>query len=77
MSDLMLIIKITKNMKRGGAKDIKRKDEHFKIILLGDSGVGKTSLIGQILGKGFKSNFKPTIGADVHQMTVDVDDKPV
>ncbi|MCY3415035.1 MAG: GTP-binding protein [Candidatus Heimdallarchaeota archaeon] len=36
----------------------------YKITLLGDGGVGKTSLRQRYLGKGFKTSYMATIGAD-------------
>jgi small GTP-binding protein len=36
----------------------------YKICLLGDGGVGKTSLRERFLGKGFQSGYILTIGAD-------------
>ena len=36
----------------------------LKIILAGDGAVGKTSLRERYLGRGFKSNYLATIGAD-------------
>ncbi|MFW9917041.1 MAG: Rab family GTPase [Candidatus Thorarchaeota archaeon] len=36
----------------------------LKIVLLGDGGVGKTSLFNRFMGKGFKSDYLMTIGAD-------------
>ena len=35
-----------------------------KICLLGDGKVGKTSLINRYLGKGFTSEYTPTLGSD-------------
>ena len=35
-----------------------------KIVAIGDSGVGKTSLIQMFEHTRFTENFKPTIGAD-------------
>ena len=44
-------------------KAIKRK-VFLKLVVIGDSGVGKSSLI-HVFQKGFFSDqFKPTIGAD-------------
>jgi len=37
-----------------------------KVVLLGDSGVGKTSLANRWISSGWNSAFKPTIGAN-HQ----------
>ncbi len=36
----------------------------LKIILLGDSGVGKTSLMNAYVSSKFNSSYKATIGAD-------------
>lgn len=36
----------------------------YKIILIGDPGVGKTSLRKRYMGDGFRSNYLMTIGAD-------------
>ncbi len=36
----------------------------LKIILLGDSGVGKTSLMRQFVQGKFENRYKATIGAD-------------
>lgn len=36
----------------------------YKVVLLGDGGVGKTSLRHRYLGEGFKANYMATIGAD-------------
>lgn len=41
-----------------------RKRALLKIIVLGDSGVGKTSLINQFAQHKFSSQYKATIGAD-------------
>ena len=45
----------------------------FKIVLLGDSGVGKTSLLSRYMDEGFFPNKPCTINADfkVKSMTVD------
>ena len=41
-----------------------RKKVLLKVIILGDSGVGKTSLMNQYVNKKFSSQYKATIGAD-------------
>ena len=38
---------------------------HFKIVVLGDGGVGKTAIIQHLLGKQFTSSYLLTIGADI------------
>lgn len=42
----------------------KRKFNTFKVIVLGDAGVGKTSLLKLFINDLFPKSYKPTIGAD-------------
>lgn len=49
----------------------------LKIIILGDSGVGKTSLMNRYVNKKFSTQYKATIGADFLTKEVVVDDKLV
>ncbi|XP_069037223.1 ras-related protein rab7-like isoform X1 [Lepisosteus oculatus] len=46
----------------------------LKVILLGSSGVGKTSLMNQYVNKMFSSQYKATIGADFLTKEIIVDD---
>eukprot|EP01043_Picozoa_sp_COSAG02_P086780 COSAG02_NODE_24174_length_695_cov_11.725441_1_plen_51_part_01 len=39
-------------------------EQLLKLILLGDSGVGKTMLMTQYVNKRFSEEHRPTIGAD-------------
>ena len=41
-----------------------RKKVLLKVIILGDSGVGKTALMNQYVNRKFSNQYKPTIGAD-------------
>ena len=54
-----------------------RKKVLLKIIILGDSGVGKTSLMNQYVNKRFSTQYKATIGADFLRKEVMIDDKLV
>ena len=54
-----------------------RKKVLLKIIILGDSGVGKTSLMNQYVNQRFSSQYKATIGADFLTKEVTIDDKLV
>ncbi|KAG5639364.1 Ras- protein Rab-7 [Sphagnurus paluster] len=47
----------------------------LKVIILGDSGVGKTSLMNQYVNKRFSNQYKATIGADFLTKEVMVDDR--
>lgn len=50
-------------------------DETFllKIILLGDPGVGKTSLRKRFMGEGFSSNYLKTLGVDISHFKYEMD----
>jgi Ras-related protein Rab-7A len=54
-----------------------RKKVLLKVIILGDSGVGKTSLMNQYVNKKFTNQYKATIGADFLTKEVMIDDKLV
>ncbi|OMJ69201.1 hypothetical protein SteCoe_33141 [Stentor coeruleus] len=49
----------------------------LKVIILGDSAVGKTSLMNQYVNKRFSQQYKATIGADFLTKEVMIDDKLV
>merc|ERR1712137_1104344 len=49
----------------------------LKIVLLGDSGVGKTSLMDRYVNKNFTTLYKATIGADFLTKEVEVDNNTV
>eukprot|EP00297_Palpitomonas_bilix_P025704 CAMPEP_0113902334 /NCGR_PEP_ID=MMETSP0780_2-20120614/21786_1 /TAXON_ID=652834 /ORGANISM="Palpitomonas bilix" /LENGTH=205 /DNA_ID=CAMNT_0000895115 /DNA_START=108 /DNA_END=725 /DNA_ORIENTATION=- /assembly_acc=CAM_ASM_000599 len=52
-----------------------RKKILLKVIILGDSGVGKTSLMTQYVNRKFNNHYKATIGADFLTKEVVVDDR--
>lgn len=54
-----------------------RKKVLLKVIILGDSGVGKTSLMNQYVNKKFSNQYKATIGADFLTKEVMVEDRIV
>ncbi|KAI8358146.1 small GTPase superfamily [Mortierella sp. GBAus27b] len=49
----------------------------LKVIILGESGVGKTSLMNNYVNKKFSNQYKATIGADFLTKEVLVDDRLV
>jgi len=49
----------------------------FKLLLIGDSGVGKTSLLLRFADDKFLDSFITTIGVDFKIRKLDVDGKPV
>jgi len=53
------------------------RKKFLKVIILGDSGVGKTSLMNQFVNNKFSSQYKATIGADFMTKDIVIDDKQV
>jgi len=53
---------------------ISQKGSYFKIVVCGDGGVGKTSLIERLVGKGFHSTYVITIGSDITTYHTTIDD---
>ena len=51
------------------------RDRLYKVITIGNSGVGKTSLLKQFVESRFTKQYKATIGADYMQAQVMVDEK--
>ncbi|XP_047322334.1 ras-related protein Rab7-like [Impatiens glandulifera] len=49
----------------------------LKVIVLGDSGVGKTSLMNQYVHNKFSQQYKATIGADFVTKELQIDDRLV
>ncbi len=50
------------------------KEFVFKIVVLGDAAVGKTSLINQYIEHSFQEDYKPTLGANIIRKDVTVDE---
>jgi small GTP-binding protein len=50
-------------------------DYSMKVLFLGDSDVGKTSLIWRFVYKTEFQAYKPTIGADFHNKTIQILDE--
>ena len=55
--------------------DVDKYDRSFKIIILGDCNVGKTSLIDVVKGNKFKERYNPTVGFDFFSLCVKIYDK--
>jgi len=54
-----------------------RRSVLFKVVVLGESGVGKTSLLLRYVENKFTINTKSTIGSDFLSKDIEVDGKPV
>lgn len=46
----------------------------FKIVVLGDAAVGKTSLINQYIEESFNEDYKPTLGANIIRKDIIVEE---
>jgi GTPase SAR1 family protein len=46
----------------------------FKIVIIGDSGVGKTNLLSQFIRREFLEDNKPTIGVEFSTKTILLED---
>lgn len=49
----------------------------FKIILIGDCNIGKTSIINRYIHNTFESVYLCTIGVDFMMKTIDIDDRQI
>ena len=54
-----------------------QKEYVFKIVVLGESAVGKTSLINMYVEQTFERDYKPTLGANIIRKDVDIDNLKV
>ena len=55
----------------------KDKDSLAKVIIIGDSGVGKTNLLTRFCDGVFKDSYVATIGVDFKLKTIHVDEAKV
>ena len=49
----------------------------FKFMILGDSAVGKTSILSRIVENWFAKNYKATLGLDFRTTEITVNDKKI
>ena len=62
---------------RVGKKKPKQFDYTFKIVMIGDSGVGKSCILLRFADDKFNENFYATIGVDFRFKNITVDNKSV
>ena len=53
----------------------RQSDFHYKIVLLGDSGVGKSNIINKFIKNQFNTDSKTTIGVEFAAKTLEVKGK--
>jgi Ras-related protein Rab-18 len=59
------------------ALQIQQPQYNFKILLIGDSGVGKTSILSSFVNGTFEEGLKSTVGVDLRVKMVQVNDQDV
>ena len=62
---------------KGAKKKSKQFDYTFKIVMIGDSGVGKSCILLRFADDKFNENFYATIGVDFRFKNITVDNKSV
>ena len=60
-----------------GIKKTKQFDYTFKIVMIGDSGVGKSCILLRFADDKFNENFYATIGVDFRFKNITIDNKSV
>jgi len=67
------------NVKRTGVSTKKKSEDEnfFKLLVIGDSGVGKSSLLVRFSDGTFSDSFITTIGVDYKVKNLEIDGKPV
>ena len=53
----------------------KEIDQAFKVVIIGDCKVGKTTLIQSIMGNDFDEEYKSTIGIDFFSFFIKINNK--
>ena len=55
-------------------KKQEKKDIIFKIVLIGDENVGKTSIINKFKNNKFSEKYEPTLGLDFQTKYIAIND---
>lgn len=66
---------ISSSPSRPGVSQLQQHRRIFKIIVIGDSNVGKTCLTFRFCGGKFLQRSEATIGVDFREKTVQIDDE--
>ena len=65
------------NKSKHSKKKTKQFDYTFKIVMIGDSGVGKSCILLRFADDKFNENFYATIGVDFRFKNITIDNKSV
>ena len=58
-------------------KKIEHEEIKYKLIVIGDENVGKTSIINRFKTNQFTGNYEPTVGLDFQSIPIIIDDQSV
>ena len=70
-----LLVEVEKYNIQKMSDNYDKEDANYKVLFLGDSGVGKSSLVFWANKKQFDSFYKPTVGFDLFNYIVKINDK--
>ena len=56
---------------------MEKSPDKLKLTLLGDVGVGKTSIVSQYINNSFNPSADPTVGVDFMSKTIDFNNKNI
>ena len=58
-------------------KKLEHEEIKYKLIVIGDGNVGKTSIINRFKTNQFTGNYEPTVGLDFQSIPIIIDDQSV
>ncbi|KAI9321796.1 ras family-domain-containing protein [Dichotomocladium elegans] len=76
-SPFILIAKISMEGESSAQSGIPNKATNVKLVLLGESGVGKSSLVHRFVNRDYEANREPTIGAAFLTQRCHLDDRSI
>jgi len=65
------------NLKISITETFEREDNSIKIVIVGDSGVGKSNILTRFTNDDFNQESKATVGVDLASRTLKIDDKTI
>jgi GTPase SAR1 family protein len=71
------LISFLLNLTDAAYSSYRRKKTLFKIVILGEKGVGKSAILSRYVEAKFQDRYKPTIGMDFLSKQIEVDDHAV
>ena len=58
-------------------KEIEKSELKYKLIVIGDENVGKTSIINRLKKNQFTGDYEPTVGLDFQSMPIFIDEQNI